>query len=63
MNYNNLSKEDLIYTLLRSEKNTQEDNYLMYINNVTDSELHQRINNIRILAAKVGKLLTNETKK
>ena len=63
MNYNNLSKEYLIYTLLRSEKDTQEDNYLKYINNATNSKLPQRINNIRILAAKIGNLLTNEEKK
>ena len=63
MNYINLSKKDLIYTLLRSEKATQEENYLKYINNInntTDSQLYQRINNIRIQVAKLGKILTNK---
>ena len=45
---------------MRSEKNTHEDNYLKYINNATDSELHQRINNIRIQTAKIGNLLSKE---
>ena len=63
MNYINLSKKDLIYTLLRSEKATQEENYLKYINNInntTDSQLYQRINDIRIQVAKLGKILTNK---
>ena len=45
---------------MRSEKNTHEDNYLNDINNATDSELHQRINNIRIQTAKIGNLLSKE---
>ena len=53
-------ERNLIYTLLRSEKNTHEDNYLKYINNATDSEFHQRINNIRIQTAKIGNLLSKE---
>ena len=32
-NYNNLTKEDLIYTLLRSQKSPRENNYLRYIHN------------------------------
>lgn len=63
MNHINLSKKDLIYTLLRSEKATQEENYLKYINNInntTDSKLYQRINDIRIQVAKLGKILTNK---
>ena len=47
-----MSKEDLIYTLLRSEKIILEDNYMKYINNNTDNELHARINSIRIAATK-----------
>ena len=63
MNYIILLKKDLIYTLLRSEKATQEENYLKYINNInntTDSKLYQRINDIRIQVAKLGKILTNK---
>ena len=33
-NYGNLSKEDLIYTILRSKKSLYENNYLNYIRNM-----------------------------
>ena len=49
-----MSKEDLIYTLLRSEKNLYEDNYEKYISNNTTSELRSKINIIRILIARLG---------
>ena len=55
-----MSEEDLIYTLLRSEKNILEDNYMKYINNNTDNELHARINNARVIASKLGNILTKE---
>ena len=55
-----MSKEDLIYTLLRPEKNILEDNYMKYINNNTDNELHARINNVRVMASKLGNILTKE---
>ena len=55
-----MSKEDLIYTLLRSEKIILEDNYMKYINNNTDNELHARINSIRIAATKLSNILINE---
>ena len=55
-----MSKEDLIYTLLRSEKIILEDNYMKYINNNTDNELRARINSIRIAATKLGNILINE---
>ena len=43
--YDNLSKEDLIYVLLRSEKNLLEDNYIEYLNNNTDDRIKAKINN------------------
>ena len=55
-----MSKEDLIYTLLRSEKNILEDNYMKYVNNNTDNELHAKINNARVMASKLGNILTKE---
>ena len=55
-----MSKEDLIYTLLRPEKNILEDNYMKYINNNTDNELYARINNARVMASKLGNILTKE---
>ena len=59
-NIDHMSKEDLIYTLLRSEKNISEDNYMKYINSNTDNELHTRINNVRVVASKLGNILTKE---
>ena len=49
-----MSKEDLIYTLLRSEKNLYEDNYEKYISNNTTSELRSKVNIIRTLLARLG---------
>ena len=42
-NYEDLSKEDLIYTLSRSKKNLLENNYMKHINNATGNEMHTRI--------------------
>ena len=53
-NHDILAKEDLIYTLLRSEKNIYEDNYEKYISNNTINELRSRINVIRMLLARLG---------
>ena len=55
-----LAKEHLIYTLLRSEKNLYEDNYEKYISNNTTSELRSRINNIRIVLARLGNVITKK---
>ena len=57
-NYDILAKEDLIYTLLRSEKNLFEDNYIKYISNNTTDELRSKINNIRIVLARLGNIIT-----
>ena len=54
-NYDGLSREDLIYTLLRSESNLVESNYMKYINNVRDNEIKAKINNIRLTLAGLGK--------
>ena len=40
-NYNNLAREDLIYTLLRSEEDPQENNHLRYFGNVLNSKLEK----------------------
>ena len=57
-NYDNLSKEDLIYTLLRSESDLVESNYEKYINNNTNDEIKSKINNIRIILARLGNIIT-----
>ena len=59
-NYDALAKEDLIYTLLRSEKNLIEDNYINYTSNNTDDEIRAKINNIRIVLARLGNIITKK---
>ena len=58
-----MTREDLIYTLLRSEEAAQENNYLRYLDNALNSELKERINNARVLTAKLGNILTNKQRK
>ena len=62
-NYYNLTREDLIYTLLKSENAQQEDNYLDYLDNISSSDLNKRINHARVLTAKLGNILTNKERK
>ena len=62
-NYNDMSREELIYILSRSKKAPQKDNYLKYLNNATNSELKKRINDVSILTAKLGNILTNKQRK
>ena len=57
-NYDNLSREDLIYIILRSEKNPVESNYAKYINNNTDDKIKAKINNIRIILSRLGNMVT-----
>ena len=41
-NYDNLTKEDLIFSLLKSESNPAERNYMKYFNNSTNDELKEK---------------------
>ena len=59
-NHEILAKEDLIYTLLRSEKNIYKDSYEKYISNNTTYELRSRINIIRMLFARLGNIITKK---
>ena len=61
-NYNSLTKEDLIYTLLRSEKTHLEDNYMKYLNIITNNEIKAKINNIRMVKARLNNLRNEEKK-
>ena len=58
-----LSKEDLRYTLLRSESDLVESNYEKYINNNTNDEIKSKINNIRIILARLGNIVTKNIRK
>ena len=55
--YDNLSKENLIYTILKSEKNLLEDKYTEYLNNNADDEIKTKIGNIRIALIKFGNII------
>ena len=55
-----MTREDLIYTLLRSEEAPQENNCLRYFDNALNSELKKRMNNARVLTAKLGNISTKK---
>ena len=58
-----LSREDLIYALLRSKETLQQKNYLRLINNPANTKIKKKINKIKIEAIKLGNILTKENKK
>ena len=62
-NYDNLTTEDLIFSLLKSESNPAERNYIKYFNNSTNDEIKSKINNIRIILKRLGNILTKNDRK
>ena len=56
--YDNLTKEDLTFSLLKSESNPTERNYKKHFNNSTNDKIKSRINNIRIILARLGNIVT-----
>ena len=61
-NYNTLSKENLMYALLRSQ-NPNEDNYIKHITNdinITelDNEIRAKINDIKVIGMRLDNVLT-----
>ena len=63
-NYDKLSKEDLIYALLRL-KNPNEHNYISMITSdldtdILDNEIREKVNEIKTTASRLGNLLTNK---
>ena len=56
-NYDKLSREDLIYTLLRSESNLVESDYDKYISNNSNHKINSKINNISIILARLGNIM------
>ena len=57
-NYNNLTKEDLIFSLLKWESNPVERNYMKYFNNSTNDEIKSKINDIRLILSRLGNIIT-----
>ena len=64
-----LTKEDLIFSLLKSESNPVERSYMKYFNNSTsddtyDDEIKSKINDIRLIFSRLGNIVTkNDLKK
>ena len=57
-NYDNLTKEDLIFSLLKSESNPVERSYMKYFNNNTNDEIKGKINYIKIILSRLGNIIT-----
>ena len=67
-NYDNLTEEDLIFSLLKSESNPAESNYIEYFNNSTsddtyDDKIKDKINDIRMILSRLGIIVTKNDRK
>ena len=62
-NYDNLTKEDLIFSLLKSESSPAERNYMKYFNNSTNDEIKSKINDIRLILSRLGNIVTKNDRK
>ena len=62
-NYDNLTKEDLIFGLLKSESNLVERNYMKYFDNSTNDEIKSKINDIRLILSRLGNIVTKNDRK
>ena len=62
-NYSNLTKESLIYTLLRLEKSLYENNYLKYATGNINDKLKAKINDVRTELAELGKAINKIDRK
>ena len=63
-NSDNFKKEDLIISLLKSESNPAERNYMKHFNNNnTDDKAKGKIRNIRTMLSTLGNAVTNNDRK
>ena len=67
-NYDNLTKEDLIISLLKLESNPLERNYMRYFNNsasdnTNDDKIKGKINDIRIIPYRLGNIVSKNDRK
>ena len=58
-----LRKEDLIFSLLKSEINPAERNYMKYFNNNTSDKIKSKINDIRLILTRLGNIVTKKYRK
>ena len=62
-NYSNLTKEELIFSLFKSESNPEERNYIKYFNNSTNDEIKSKINDTRLILSRLGNIVTKNDRK
>ena len=62
-NYDNLTREGLIFSFLKSESNLAERNYMEYFNNSTNDEIKSKINDIRLILSRLGNIVTKNDRK
>ena len=62
-NYDNLTNEDLIFSLLKSESNPAERNYMKYFNNSINDEIKSKINDIRLILSRLGNIVNKNDRK
>ena len=67
-NCDNLTKQDFIFSLLKSESNPAERSYMKYFNNSTsddtyDDEIKSKINDIRLILSRLGNIVTKTDRK
>ena len=62
-NCDNLTKEDLISSLLKSESNPAERNYMKYFNNSFNDEIKSKINDVRLILSRLKNIVTRSDRK
>ena len=67
-NYDNLTKEDSIFSLLKSESNPAERSYMKSFNSSTsddtcDDEIKSKINNIRLIHSRLENIVNKNYRK
>ena len=64
MNYKRLLNwEELISSLLKSETNPVERNYMKYFNNSFNDEIKSKINDISLILSRLGNIVTRNDRK
>ena len=62
-NCDNLTKEELISSLLKSETNPVERNYMKYFNNSFNDEIKSTINDVRLILSRLKNIVTRSDRK
>ena len=61
--YDDLTKEDLIFSLLKSESHPADRNYMRHFNNSTNDEIKSKINDIRLILSRLENIVTKNDRK